>query len=185
MGPEERRRMVVAAALPLLAEFGPTVTTARVARAAGIGEATIFRVFADKDALLRACAAEVVRPDGLLGELGAIDRDLPVEQRLAEAATALSARQARIDAVVGPLAGALRGGPGSREALADGRERARRLITEALVELLEPDVERFRLPLEEVAGAFGLMALALGRQGEVAEPTLVVDLFLHGTLKPV
>jgi len=49
--------MVIRAALPLIAERGAAVTTQQVARAAGIGEATIFRVFPDKDALLDACVA--------------------------------------------------------------------------------------------------------------------------------
>ncbi|WP_331763944.1 helix-turn-helix domain-containing protein [Streptomyces anthocyanicus] len=38
------------------------MSTAKIARAAGIGEGTIFRAFADKDALLAACMAEAVRP---------------------------------------------------------------------------------------------------------------------------
>ncbi|MCW3844297.1 TetR/AcrR family transcriptional regulator, partial [Micromonospora yasonensis] len=52
MSPDQRRAMIVRAALPLLATYGAGLTTAQVARAAGIGEATVFRAFADKDALL-------------------------------------------------------------------------------------------------------------------------------------
>ena len=50
--------MIVAAALPLVAEYGAAVTTSQIARAAGIGEATIFRAFKDKDEVLDACVAE-------------------------------------------------------------------------------------------------------------------------------
>ena len=63
MSPEQRRTMIVAAALPLVAEHGAAVTTSQIARAAGIGEATIFRVFADKDEVLDECMAEAVRTD--------------------------------------------------------------------------------------------------------------------------
>src|SRR5690349_12521793 len=63
MDADQRRAMIVAAALPLVVEYGASVTTAKIARAAGIGEGTIFRVFPDKETLLKACVAEAVRPD--------------------------------------------------------------------------------------------------------------------------
>ena len=46
---DERRSMIVAAALPLLLEHGEMVKTRDIAAAAGIAEGTIFRVFATKD----------------------------------------------------------------------------------------------------------------------------------------
>ncbi|CAM5283250.1 Inositol 2-dehydrogenase/D-chiro-inositol 3-dehydrogenase [Streptomyces griseoloalbus] len=45
------------------------MTTAKIARAAGIGEGTIFRVFADKEELLQACVAEALSPDHAVREL--------------------------------------------------------------------------------------------------------------------
>ena len=54
--------MVVRAAIPLLVEIGPSVTTLQIARAAGISEPTIFRAFADKSEVLAACLAEVTDP---------------------------------------------------------------------------------------------------------------------------
>lgn len=60
MAPGSRREMIVRAALPLVIEHGSAVTTRQIARAAGIGEGTIFRVFADKDELLEACVSEPV-----------------------------------------------------------------------------------------------------------------------------
>jgi AcrR family transcriptional regulator len=62
MTPDQRRDAIVQAALPLIAELGAAVTTAKIARAAGIGEATIFRVFDDKDAVLQACVAAAMDP---------------------------------------------------------------------------------------------------------------------------
>ena len=73
MSPEQRRAMIIQTAIPLIAEYGAAVTTAKVARAAGIGEGTIFRVFADKDELLQACLAEALSPEHAIRELGAID----------------------------------------------------------------------------------------------------------------
>ncbi|MEQ4716634.1 TetR/AcrR family transcriptional regulator [Nonomuraea sp. B19D2] len=104
MSPEQRREMIVRAALPLVVEYGTSVTTAQVARAAGIGEGTIFRAFGDKDALLAACMAEAVRPDDTLAHVAAISLDLPLEERLVEAAEALRGHLARMGAVAGALA---------------------------------------------------------------------------------
>ncbi|GCD44340.1 TetR family transcriptional regulator [Streptomyces paromomycinus] len=119
--------MIVKAALPLVAEYGAGVTTAKVARAAGIGEATIFRVFEDKEALLAACVAEALRPDALLASLAAVPLHRPLAERLVEALDAMREHLSRIGAVIGALhaTGHLRGceapragGPGSEPGLA-------------------------------------------------------------------
>jgi len=103
MSPEQRRDMIVRAALPLVAEFGTAVTTQQVARAAGIGEATIFRVFADKDALLDACIAEALDSTNVLSELGSIPLDQPLAHRLVEAVDALRGYLGRMGSVIGAL----------------------------------------------------------------------------------
>ena len=52
MSPDDRRRAIVEAVIPLLAEHGSTVTTRQMAEAAGVAEGTIFNVFPDKCALM-------------------------------------------------------------------------------------------------------------------------------------
>lgn len=104
MSPEQRREMIVRAALPLVVEYGTSVTTAQVARAAGIGEGTIFRAFGDKDALLAACMAEALRPDDTLAHVAGISLDLPLAERLVEASDALRGYLSRMGAVAGALA---------------------------------------------------------------------------------
>ncbi|MFC7354532.1 MULTISPECIES: TetR/AcrR family transcriptional regulator [Streptomyces] len=103
MSPDRRREMTVEAAIPLIAAYGAAVTTAEVVRAAGIGEATIFRVFADKEELLDACMTEEMRHDHALRELTSIPADLPIADRLAEAADALEAHLDRMGAIAGSL----------------------------------------------------------------------------------
>jgi AcrR family transcriptional regulator len=103
LSPEQRRETIVRAALPLVAERGTAVTTAEVARAAGIAEGTIFRVFPDKNALLDAVVVEVLRPDQVLAELVSIDLDQSLATRLTEAGEALAAHLARMGAVLGTL----------------------------------------------------------------------------------
>lgn len=174
--------MIVAAALPLVAEYGAAVTTSRIARAAGIGEGTIFRAFKDKDELLDACVAEAVGTDHVLRELASISLDEPLAARLAEAAEALRAHMERMGTVVGALhaSGHRRGrgiGLGSRDGEAplpdsrggeaappdrragetpppDSRAQSVTALRNAVIELLEPDRAAFRLSPEKVAAAF-------------------------------
>jgi AcrR family transcriptional regulator len=62
MAPDDRRRAIVKALLPLLVERGGDVSTREIAQAAGIAEGTIFRVFPDKRSLMLAAAEEAINP---------------------------------------------------------------------------------------------------------------------------
>ena len=68
MSVEQRPEMIVAAALPL-SPRRRRLATSQIARSAGIGEATIFRAFTDKEELLGAWMAEAVRPDHAIREI--------------------------------------------------------------------------------------------------------------------
>jgi AcrR family transcriptional regulator len=62
MSPDDRRRAIVRALVPLLVERGGEVSTREIAQAAGIAEGTIFRVFPDKRSLMLAAAEEAINP---------------------------------------------------------------------------------------------------------------------------
>jgi len=62
MSPDDRRKAIVRALVPLLVERGSEVSTREIAQAAGIAEGTIFRVFPDKRSLMLAAAEEAVNP---------------------------------------------------------------------------------------------------------------------------
>ena len=64
MAPDERRKAIIDAVIPLLVQHGPAITTRQIAEAAGIAEGTIFRAFPDKKALFLATAAETINPEG-------------------------------------------------------------------------------------------------------------------------
>jgi len=64
MTPDDRRKAIVTALVPLLVERGGEVSTREIAQAAGIAEGTIFRVFPDKKSLLLAAAEEAINPSG-------------------------------------------------------------------------------------------------------------------------
>ncbi|WP_238010990.1 helix-turn-helix domain-containing protein [Dactylosporangium sp. AC04546] len=178
MSPEQRRAMIVAAALPLVVEHGAAVTTAQIARAAGIGEGTVFRAFEDKDALLAACMAEALRLDDTLAHIEAIPRDEPLAARLLEAIEILQGYLTRMGAVAGALMQTQRTARG--EPRLGGREEAMQRTAEALQGLFEPDRDRLRKSPEQLAHAFQhLVAAARGMP-----PEELVDLFLHGAVRP-
>jgi AcrR family transcriptional regulator len=197
MNPEARREMIVRTALPLVAELGAGVTTQQIARAAGIGEATIFRAFEDKAALLRACMQEAVRPEHLEETLQSISPDQSLEYRLTEAAEALAAHSARVGAVVEALIASgmtlHRDDPQrGRKHFMASREAAMARVTGCLADLIRPDAHRLRVPVELAAHGFQYFVLSLMRSpGGWAGPgkeisrdavAAVVDLFLHGAL---
>jgi AcrR family transcriptional regulator len=182
MTPEERRAMIIQTAIPLIAEYGAAVTTAKIARAAGIGEGTIFRVFVDKDELLQACIAEALSPEHAVRELDAIDVSQPLPDRLAEAAEALQAHMSRMGAILGSLGH--RGGKHPGTVRGAGRDESTTRIRAALAELLEPDQAALRRPPEQIAALFfGLLFTQPRTENEPdLTPQELVEFFLHGAL---
>lgn len=75
----DRRESILDAAVPLFMEHGSGVTTRQIADAAGIAEGTIFRVFADKDALVDAVVERFMDPLPTQARLAAIDADQGLE----------------------------------------------------------------------------------------------------------
>jgi AcrR family transcriptional regulator len=186
MSPEKRREMIVHAVLPLVVEHGAAVTTSQLARAAGIGEATVFRAFADKDELLDACVAEALRPDRAVDAIAAIPLDQPLAERLVEAASALAAYLERMGALFGALhASGYRRQRGEGTRKRDGRRQSVVALREALADLFEPDRESLRLSPEQLATMFTNLLMTRGRTAEDDGPSTadVVDVLLHGACK--
>jgi AcrR family transcriptional regulator len=189
MSTEQRREMIVQTALPLVAEYGSNVTTAQIARAAGIGEATIFRVFADKDELIRACIARALDPAQLLDHLESISLEQPLADRLIEAAEAMQGHFGRMGAVLGSLAATgrplQRTPPTAEDGRPVSRDESQAATKAAIAELFQPDQARLRMPAPAAAEVFLGFMFARGRSPLAADvgPAELVDLFLHGALK--
>jgi AcrR family transcriptional regulator len=186
MSAEQRRAMIVAVALPLVAEYGAAVTTSQIARAAGIGEATIFRAFTDKEEVLDACLAEAMNPGHVLNELASISLDEPLAVRLAEAAEAMRAHLERMGMVIGTLhaSGHRRQTPGERPP-PGSREASVNALRDGVTELIEPDRAALRLDPGKVSSIFLGMLFAQGRRS-AGDPELtpreIVDVLLNGAL---
>src|SRR5688572_12444964 len=117
---EERRRAILDATLPLLIERGGAVSTKQIAEAAGIAEGTIFRVFPDKDSLVRAAVELAFDPEPTEVALAGIDRTLAFEAQLAAAAEILQDRLAAIWRLISAIGSApedKQGPPSESEAL--------------------------------------------------------------------
>ncbi len=157
MSAEDRQQAILDAVTPLIVERGPKVTTAEMAKAAGVAEGTIYSVFPDKHSLIIAAVRAALEPAAVQAAVADIDRNQTLETQLQGAATILADRIERVMA----LFDALRSLPDhSRH---DGNH-ARRFIaqteaavTEALTDLLE--VHRDDLSIEPVRAASALRGL--------------------------
>ena len=174
--PEERRSTIVAAALPLLLEHGEAVTTRQIADAAGIAEGTIFRVFPDKDSVIRAVIDAVYDRSPLEEALSAIEVDGPLEAVLEDAVAILQERVVstfRVAAAVGPK-------------FADATRRGL-VVSPWLVDLLTTHRKALTAKPVEAARVLHTLTLAITHPllaDEPMTPRRIVHLFLHGVGTP-
>ncbi len=187
MAAEERRASIVASVAPLVRQQGRAVTTRQIAHAAGIAEGTIFRVFADKRELIDAVICHELDEAPVLAALAEIGVDQPLDTRLLAACEVLQQRMHRVTQMMyllwtsdGGHAPARRGAPASRD---NGATRAE------MVRLLAPDADRLSVSTERAAGLLIGLLWATSRSvldpaGQPVEATDVVDLVLHGIIRP-
>ena len=83
LAPEERRRKIIDAVIPLLLEHGIVITSRQIAEAAGVAEGTIFRAFGDKGLLIAAAADAFMAGHGRPESVPAIDPTLPLAEKIA------------------------------------------------------------------------------------------------------
>jgi AcrR family transcriptional regulator len=191
MAPDERRAAIIAATVPLLREHGTSVSTRQIADAAGVAEGTLFGVFPDKAALVRAALLSVFDPDPVLRALGEIDAGLDLRGRLVAAMDILRDRFERNASIVALLRGSgipvatKEDADGAREFLAQV-ESSRDRLTEALVSLIEPDRALLRRGPVAVARSLFMLLLMTNRasfgDNQTMDSAEVVSLLLDGLL---
>jgi AcrR family transcriptional regulator len=183
LSPDERRAAIIAATIPLLRTHGAAVTTKQIAEAAGVAEGTIFGVFPDKASLILAALGTAFDQETVLCQLGAIDPQAPLRERMRDAAAILM-RRFETNAQLMMVARTLPMEVGRRqvEQLMEGRRR----LTETVAAIIEPDRARLRRSPATTAGMLVLLSIASVRP-ELAEPDAldaegVVAVLLDGLL---
>jgi AcrR family transcriptional regulator len=168
MEPQDRRRAILEAVIPLLVARGAALTTREMAEAAGIAEGTIFRVFPDKTALIREAVKMSVDPVPIQEDLSRVYADAPLEAQLAEAARILTERFETTIALVGILTTLPHDhshhAPSPPKFVAE----ANAAINESLAVIFERHSDRLRLKPARAATAFRALLLA------ASHPTLAV-----------
>ena len=184
LSPEERRASLIEAAIPLLREHGTTVTTRQVAEAAGVAEGTVFRAFGSKDELVHACAAAVFDTTQVIEQLRAVDRALPLEERLTAAVTVM---QKHVERLVGLMA-VLHSSGITPPAHSRRAGRAPRTsdpeIDAAMVDLIGEDAATLRLPAGDVVNLLAHLTLSSAHPMFPARPLTaaqIVSVVLDGT----
>ncbi|HSN29777.1 MAG TPA: TetR/AcrR family transcriptional regulator [Kofleriaceae bacterium] len=94
--PDQRRAAIIAATIPLVRVHGAAVTTSQIALAAGLAEGTLFRVFPDKESLIKAAVEHACDPAPAEALLAALDRSLPLRELLIAAVEILQRRVEQI-----------------------------------------------------------------------------------------
>ncbi|HKT03683.1 MAG TPA: helix-turn-helix domain-containing protein [Rugosimonospora sp.] len=193
LAPEERRAAIVAATVPLLREHGLAVSTRQIAEAAGVAEGTLFGVFADKTALLRAALVSMLDPERAVRAFEGIDPHLDLRARLVAALDVMRERFDRNAALMGALrAEQLKRGV-SKEDIAGGvefmrkMEHSRERIIEGITALIEPDRALLRRSPATTAHLLFVILMASSRAGflptvETMDNSEIVALLLDGLL---
>src|SRR3954453_14138446 len=185
LAPEERRQALIAATIPLLHEHGLEVSTRQIATAAGVAEGTILDVLGRKNSLVVCSVIQALDPQVTLDGLAAINRALPLPDRMAESAELIHARfaeNAQLLTAARKLIFAGHGDPDAQSRMAISRER----LKNALTGVIEPDAAPLRRSPEAVA-QMPLLSCAANPYGPFGDPenfrgTELVSLLLDGFL---
>jgi AcrR family transcriptional regulator len=185
LAPEERRQALIAATIPLLHEHGLEVSTRQIAAAAGVAEGTIFGVFESKNSLVVCSVIKALDPEVTLGGLDAIDRALPLRERMAIAADLIHARFAENAQLMTAARKLILAGPGDPDAAGRMNSSRERLLA-ALTAVIEPDAAALRRSPATVARML-LLFCGANNFGPFGEPdgfhgSELVSLLLDGFL---
>jgi AcrR family transcriptional regulator len=154
--PEERKAAIIEAVIPAIIEHGASLTSRQIAEASGVAEGTIFRVFGDKETLLREAADVYLDPAPVRESLARVDSTLPLEEKVA---TVLDVLQKRFHGVISIMS-ALGYTGGEPPHLRNRPPQKRWEYASIVAKAVEPELDRLNVPPEDVAPYIRLVAFA-------------------------
>jgi AcrR family transcriptional regulator len=158
---DDRREMILDAAVPLIVEHGQNVTTKQIADAAGIAEGTVFRAFADKHELLLAAVRRFMDPAPFKRAIEAIDDDATLEVKVRAIVELLRGRFTGIMGVMQALGGPDRHGvKHSDTGATTDPHLAKAQMAGIVAGVLEAESERLRLDPTTAAHLIRLLVFA-------------------------
>jgi AcrR family transcriptional regulator len=182
--PDDRRREIIEAVIPLLLEKGSTLSTREIAEAAGIAEGTVFSVFPDKVSVIVEAIKATVDPESARAALANIPENVPVEEQLEQAAGVLMERGKRVGILVGVLRTMQTTGTEKLEGAHQYLKDSHASMLCALAELFDRNPEEFKTTPARAAVVFwGLLfanAHSLMEDGDKLDAAAMVDIVLHG-----
>ena len=190
MAPDDRRAAIVAATLPLIAEYGATATTGQIAAASGVAEGTVFRAFTDKQELLTACLDAAFDPADPVATLRQIPRELPIRDRLLRATETVAEHWDRAISVGHAVRTSCTGTAKPGSPSSPGQAICE--LISALADLLAPDAANLRLSPERSAQIYLLavtgdrmlrLRMAALREPGPGDLEELIEIFLHGALR--
>jgi AcrR family transcriptional regulator len=182
MAPEDRRTAIIAATVPLVRRYGLDVTTQQIAAYSGIAEGTIFRVFENKETLLRQAVEEALDPTAAEERLRAIDTSAPLADKVMAAAEILQQRMT--DALELATAVGFSRMPTHDDAQHADRHGRYARLNQVLEAIFEADRDQISCPPAEAARY--LLLLAFGgshprlTEGHPLTTTQITSLLLDG-----
>jgi len=162
--PDQRRAAIVAATIPLVRLHGLGVTTSQIALAAGLAEGTLFRVFPDKESLLKAAVDHACDPEPTERAIAAIDRSLSMRETLIVAVEILQRRVEQLWHLVSMLGMAMPPKMPQRP--------LEHSLTGALAKLLEPFADELRCEPIQAARLLRAMTFAGSHPRLIEGPAL-------------
>jgi AcrR family transcriptional regulator len=187
LAPEDRKKAIVEAVIPLLLAQGPHATTAQMADAAGIAEGTIFRVFPDKPALVHEAFRSCLDPAPTLEQIAGIEHDLPLEIKLRKAAAIIIQRSEKVHALAAVLRSLPTSGQTDHQDTHKAVLEANSLIFWALTRVFQDDAGRLAVEPARAAAAFrGLLfavSFPLSDPDELITADEAIEILLEGIVK--
>ncbi len=184
MSPDDRRRAIVEAVIPLILDRGVGVTSREMAEAAGVAEGTIFSVFLDKAAILTETVRFSLDPGPVEQALADISRSEPMERQLESAVRILAERNHRFGSLMGVLRGMHSGDETHARDVRTFVSASNATVLAALTELLRRNADRLRTDPEKAAvtlrGFVFANAHPMMMIGDALSAEQIVDMLMFG-----